>query len=147
MALRYITLNELVNEIPVSLQGSLTDDTPNSETKVDDILVQMGESAEEEVESYLSMRYRIPLKATDGTIPNNVKKAMFTITKYFLYGRRDSIDESVQLQYDMAVTWLKRVADGKANVNLITADGDVQSQGGIKILVNPQHNSEFNRFV
>lgn len=147
MALRYITLAELVNEIPLSLQGSLTDDTPNSETKVDGILTQMGESAEEEVESYLSMRYVIPLKASDGNIPNTVKKAIFTIVKYYLYGRRDQIDAGVQAQYDTTTMWLKLVANGGANVNLIDADGDVEAQGGVQISVSPQNNSQFNSFI
>jgi len=147
MALRYITLDELVSEMPVVLQGSLTDDTPNSDTKVDAILTQLGISAEEEVESYLSMRYAIPLKASDGTIPNTVKKSIFTITKYYLYGRRDQIDAGVQAQYDSAIGWLKKVADGKANVNLIDASGDVESQGSIRILVNDQNTSTFNNFV
>lgn len=146
MALRYITLADLVNEIPLSLQGSLTDDTPNSETKVDDILTQMGESAEEEVESLLSMRYIIPLQASDGTVPNSVKKAIFVVTKYYLYGRRDQIDAGIQSQYDTTLNWLKMVANGKANVNLISADGSVESQGGLEIRVSDQSTSQFNSF-
>lgn len=147
MPLRYISLAELINEIPDDLQGTLTDDTPNQHQKVEAILTQMGESAEEHMESYLSMRYSIPLEATDGTIPNSLKKAVFVIVKYFLYGRRDQIDAGVQAQYDTTIKWLKEIARGNANVNLLLADGSVASQGGVAIDVSPQTNSQFARFI
>ncbi len=145
MALRYITLAELVNEIPESLQGSMTDDAPNSETSVDSILMQFGESAEETVESYLSGRYIIPLQAPDGTSPNSIKKAIFVIVKYFLYGRRDQIDAGIQAQYDNVLRWFKDIGKGSANINLLLADGSVSTQGGAQVSVSPQANSQFSQ--
>lgn len=146
MALRYITLSELVNEIPSALQGSLTDDTPNSETKVDAILTAQGEAAEEELESYLSERYALPLQASDGTVPNSIKKAIYVIVKYYLYGRRDSIDAGIQAQYEGIINWLKAIAIGKANVNLIDASGDFESQGGQAITVSTVVTTQFDNF-
>lgn len=147
MALRYITEAELVNEIPVGLQGSLTDDTPNSETAVSAIIVQQGESAEETVESYLGMIYTIPLIATDGTVPNSLKKAIFVLTKYYLYMRRDQVDGQMQAQYDTVLRWLKDIGAGRAGLNLLRSDGSVQSQGGSQINVSEQTYSQFNNFV
>lgn len=147
MALRYITLNDLVNEMPLELQGSLTDDTPNSQSKVDAILTSQGEAAEQEVESYLSQRYTLPLQAPDGTVPATVKKAIYIITKYFLYGRRDSMDEAVYAQYKTTAAWLRDVANGNANVNLILADGSFAAQGGQKILTSDFKESQFDSFI
>lgn len=147
MALRYITEAELVNEIPETLQGSLTDDTPNSETKVSAIIVQQGESAEETVESYLGMVYVIPLIATDGTVPNSLKKAIFVLTKYYLYMRRDQVDAQMQAQYDTVLRWLKDIGSGRAGLNLLRSDGSVQSQGGSQIDVSAQTDSQFSNFV
>lgn len=147
MALRYITEAELINEIPESLQGSLTDDTPNSETKVSSIIVQQGESAEETIESYLGVVYTIPLTATDGTVPNSLKKAIFVLVKYYLYMRRDQVDGQMQAQYDTIMRWLKDISTGKAGLNLLRSDGSVQSQGGVQIIASEQVNSSFSSFV
>lgn len=147
MALRYITAEELVNEIPDSLQGSMTDDTPNSDTIVSSIILQQAESAEETVESYLSMQYVLPLIASDGTVPNNVKKAIYVLTKYFLYMRRDQIDAQIQAQYDSVISWLSDAAQGKVAVNLLTADGTFQSQGALKIETPPYTETKFNDFI
>jgi phage gp36-like protein len=147
MPLRYITEQELINEIPEALQGALTDDTPNGATKVSSIIVQQGESAEETVESYLGMLYTIPLQANDNTVPNSLKKAIFVLTKYYLYMRRDQVDAQMQAQYDTVMRWLKDIASGRAGLNLLRADGTVQTQGGQTITVSMVTNSEFSRFV
>lgn len=136
MALRYITLSELVNAIPEVVQGSTTDDVANSETRVDAIATQLAESAEEEVESYLSVRYTIPYEASDDTVPNSIKRAIFTITKYNMYARRDAIDAGIQTQYDNIVSWLRRVVSGDANIPLLDASGNVESQGGVTLDVS-----------
>lgn len=146
MALRYITLDDLVAEIPLDLQGVTSDDVANSETRVDSVVTQQAESAEEEVESYLSSRYVIPLKATDGTVPNSVKNSIYVITKYNLYRRRDMIPDVVFSSYENIIDWLEKVRDGLANVNLILADGSVQSQGGQQIEVSVETQSQFNNF-
>lgn len=146
MALRYITLDDLVAEIPLDLQGVTSDDVANSESRVDSVVTQQAESAEEEVESYLSSRYVIPLKATDGTVPNSVKNSIYVITKYNLYRRRDMIPDVVFSSYENIIDWLEKVRDGLANVNLILADGSVQSQGGQQIEVSTETQSQFNNF-
>lgn len=125
---RYITISDLTNEMPAVVQGLLTDDTANSTTPVNVILEQKIVAAEQEVESYLAARYTLPIQASDGTIPDIVKQIIYTLTKYYLYARRNQIDAGIADQYANAIRWLNRVKSGELNVPLITADGaDVTS--------------------
>lgn len=120
---RYITITDLKNEMPDVVQGLLTNDVANTTTKVDEIVEQKISAAEQEVESYLAGRYALPVTAPDGTIPEIVKQAIYTITKYYLYGRRNQIDAGISDQYAQIVKWLNRVKNGEIDVPLILADG------------------------
>lgn len=144
MSLRYVTLPDLVNAIPAFLQGSMTDDVANSATRVDDIVTELAEEAEFEVDSYASIRYTLPLIASDGTVPNSIKKAVLTITKYNLYARRDSLDPSVVSQYEHIISWLKSVNKGMANIPLLDASGGVETTGSSEIVTSPLTESNFS---
>lgn len=120
---RYITISDLRDEMPDVVQGLLTNDTANTVTKVDEIIEQKIEAAEQEVESYLAARYALPVSAPDGTVPVIIKQAIYTITKYYLYGRRNQIDAGIADQYAQIVKWLNRVKSAELDVPLILADG------------------------
>lgn len=143
---RYITISDLTNEMPTVVQGLLTDDTANSTVKVDAIIEQKIESAEQEVESYLAARYALPVSAPDGTIPEIVKQAIYTITKYYLYGRRNQIDAGVSDQYANIVKWLNRVKSGELDVPLIEADGS-NATSFVTVSTGGSVDAQFSTFI
>ncbi|MCA1800649.1 MAG: DUF1320 domain-containing protein [Actinobacteria bacterium] len=143
---RYITVAELVNEIPESMQGLLSSDGTNLD-KNEPILKEKIKDAEGVLESYLSARYTIPVMASDGRVPPSVKGAIIILTKYFLYGRRDAISQEINEQYNSTMRWLRDVSKGVANIALIKDDNEVEDTGATSIEVNPLNHSQFKTFV
>lgn len=80
-------------------------------------------AAENTVESYLGTRYKLPLLASDGTVPPEIKDAVLVITKYKLYARRNAVNPSVQAEYDSVIDWMKSVAKGHIDLSLPKEDG------------------------
>lgn len=148
--LRYITITQLKNEIPEAIQGLATSDDPNSTTIVESILLQKALDAEQVFESYVSRRYAIPVKSSDGTIPESVKQFIYTVTKYNLYARRNQITVEVKEQYDAKMRWIRDVATSKADIPLLESDGDVEFDGSKEVGVGfyeKYERSQFNKFV
>lgn len=143
---RYITVAELVNEIPDSMQGILSSDGINL-SKNEPILKEKIKEAEGVLESYVSSRYPIPVKAEDGRVPPTVKGALYVITKYKLYGRRDGITQEIKEQYDTVMRWLRDVSRGDANIPLLDNQNQIEKVGTTSIEVNPANNSNFKVFV
>jgi phage gp36-like protein len=147
MALRYITLIEIQNAIPNTVQGFLSDDSPQGEFADQSILEHFAYVAEQEFESYITARYDLPIKATDGTIPVSVKNAILAILKYHLYARRNALSPSIESQYTTTTAWLQAVRNGNADIPTIDASGTVSSTGNLIIGANDQNYSKFSDFV
>lgn len=147
MALRYITLAELVNQIPENLQGLLTDDSPNGLTKNEDIAISAGEWAEQTVESFLSTRYTIPTTASDDTIPELLKGAIFTLAKYRLFQRRDAVTDQIRMQFDDTIRFLKELQSGTRNLPILDATDKVETSTDVDIESADAVDSEFNKWI
>lgn len=143
---RYITVEQLVNEIPEQMQGLLSADGTDL-SKNEGVIKEKIKDAEGILESYLSSRYAIPIKSSDGRVPPTVIGSLFTITKYLLYGRRDAITQEIKEQYDTTMRWLRDVSAGRANIPLLDNDNTVEDVGSTSIDVNPRNNSQFKTFV
>lgn len=143
---RYITVDELVNEIPDRMQGVLSNDGTTL-AKKEPILKEKIKEAEGILESYISSRYGLPVKSSDGRVPPNVKGSIIIITKYLLYGRRDAITQEVKEQYDATMRWLRDVSRGNADIAILKEDNAVESTGSTQIEVNPRVHSKFKHFV
>lgn len=145
---RYITVQEVEEEIPDTIQGLLTDDTAQGETINSSFIEQKISAAEQEFESYVSSRYALPVRADDNTVPGQVKQHIFIILKYYLYGRRQAIDQGLADQYGKTIRFLENVAAGKAGIALLDKDGEVEDEGdGPSIEVGGTERSQFNRFI
>ncbi len=145
---RYISIEEVKEEVPELVQGLITDDSADKTVIEDDYITQKVTAAEQEAESYLSTRYAIPLKSEDGTVPAQLKQHIFVILKYHLYGRRQAIDAGLADQYSKTIRFLEQVAIGKANIALLTEEGDIESEGSVgEIVVGQLKSPSFNRIV
>lgn len=61
------------------------------------------------VDSYLRGRYQIPLSS----IPELIKRLTFQFSRFFLYEKKNLIDDNSFLIYDRAINELKRIAKGE----------------------------------
>jgi phage gp36-like protein len=121
--LHYVTLAEFESEVPMLVQALTTNDAQMSggireETYVENKL----KASESMVDGYLGTRYTIPVKAEDGTVPEIVKQAVFTIAKYLLFARRNNLTPDIADQYTNTLTWLKDVSAGRADIAVFDAD-------------------------
>lgn len=144
---RYISADEVKQEIPDTIQGLLTDDTASGDTTNSDFIEQKIMAAEQEFESYVSSRYSLPVRASDDTVPGQVKQHVFVILKYYLYGRRQAIDQGLADQYSKTIRFLENVAAGKVGIALLDSEGEVEDEGSGQIYIGGTENSKFDRFI
>lgn len=71
--------------------------------------------ADAEVDSYLIGRYALPLAA----VPANIVRLAAAIARYRLLG--DAGTDQARADYEDAVAWLKRVQDGRAQLDGLAA--------------------------
>ena len=128
LRLIYTTPADIYEIVPAQILGKITDDTGTGNEKPS-IITERMKASENLVESYLSVRYKLPLIAKDGTVPGEIKDAVLTIAKYKLYARRNALNASVQSEYDDMINWLKMVASGKADISLPQVDGTYTENG------------------
>ncbi|MEC7118513.1 MAG: DUF1320 domain-containing protein [Pseudomonadota bacterium] len=92
--------------------------------------------AEEEANSYISVRHTLPLSV----VPEVLRRAICDMARYALY-TNTPLDE-VTKRYELALTWLKRVADGKV-ILMLPVDNDGQqeevTQNGQRVAVGVSH--------
>jgi len=127
--LRYISLTDFIDEIPDQIQGLITDDVANSSTKDSSILEQKGVAAESIFESYVGTRYDLPVQASDGTTPPEVRQCIYVILKYLLYSRRNAVTPEIQAQYNDQINWLRAVSKGQATIAKIDTSGTIEDDG------------------
>lgn len=79
-----------------------------------DVVSEAIAHADAEIDSYLSVRYTLPLSAT----PARVKTLSVALALYYLFSRRPTIGlpETVRNNYRDAVQFLRDVAQGKAQI-------------------------------
>ncbi|KKW81541.1 hypothetical protein AAV96_03260 [Acinetobacter sp. AG1] len=70
------------------------------------------QDASEEIDSYVAVAYGLPLPS----IPATLKRVACNIARYRLYFQRPT--EEIDKRYEAEVNFLKRIADGKAVLNI-----------------------------
>ncbi|MBB4302349.1 phage gp36-like protein [Rhodobium orientis] len=93
----------------------LTDILPGEMTEPADIDAAVANAlsaASEEIDEYLSARYRLPLKSA----PSNLRRPAIDIAVYVLANRHSSLTEDIRQRYEDATARLKRIADGKSGL-------------------------------
>lgn len=80
------------------------------------------QDASEEIDSYIAVRYTLPLPS----IPSTLKRVACNIARYRLYFQQPI--EEVENRYKAEIDFLKRVADGKAVLNILNAQNEVTEE-------------------
>lgn len=81
-------------------------------------------SAKDEIDSYLGVRYRLPLAA----VPGILRQYAVDIALYRLALSREVLSEEHRTRYDDALAALKRIAEGKA-ILVLPADPEAEDDG------------------
>ncbi|CAI0789727.1 gp436 family protein [Serratia ficaria] len=100
-------------------------------------IVQALDDTDEEINSWLSRRYKLPLETA---VPRLLQRVAVSIAFYWLADSDNQVTELVQKRYDEAVNTLKGVANGQRDLGLPTADQPTEGTGGKVIMVgeNPR---------
>ncbi len=80
------------------------------------------QDASEEIDSYVAVAYDLPLPST----PSTLKRVACNITRYRLYFQQPT--EEVEKRYESEVSYLKRIADRKAVLNIQNAQNEVTDE-------------------
>ena len=80
------------------------------------------QDAAEEIDSYIAVRYVLPLPNT----PSTLKRIACNIARYRLYFQQPS--EEIENRYKAEIDFLKRIADGKATLNILNPQNEVTEE-------------------
>ncbi|MGD9699472.1 DUF1320 domain-containing protein [Acinetobacter sp.] len=80
------------------------------------------QDASEEIDSYIAVKYVLPLPS----IPSTLKRIACNITRYRLYFQQPT--EEVENRYKAEIDFLKRIADGKATLNILNSQNEVTEE-------------------
>lgn len=84
----------------------------------DTAIEQALEQADEEIDSFIGRRYVLPLP----TVPGMLNKVAMTIAFYWLSDRDQQATDLVEKRYEMALTTLREIANGRRELGLPTVD-------------------------
>lgn len=84
------------------------------------------QSASDEIDSYLAVRYQLPLAETPGMLV----QACVDIAVYRLAQTADVLSDELRRRYDDTIAFLKRIADGKAALVFTAATPPVTTPDG-----------------
>ncbi len=91
------------------------------QTSVNSIADSLQDAAEE-IDSYIAVKYQLPLPS----VPSTLKRVACNIARYRLYFQRPT--EEVENRYKAEIDFLKRVADGKAVLNILNESNQVTEE-------------------
>lgn len=145
MQLYYVTFEDFYSEVPALVQEDTTNDGTLYGGQIRKTVETKLKESENIVDSYLNRRYSIPVKAKDGTVPEEIKGAVYVIAKYKLYARRNALSPEIQAQYDSTMRFLRDVGSGKAEIAVYEEDGTRDNNQDITLESGSQ-NQEWSTF-
>ena len=89
---------------------------------VENAIEQALQDAAEEIDSYVAVKYQLPLPE----VPSTLKRIACNIARYRLYFQRPT--EEVENRYKAEIDFLKRIADGKATLNILNTQNQVTTE-------------------
>lgn len=95
-----------------------SDDLEESGKHIAFVVLELLRWAESFVDSYGGRRYDVPMLASDGKKPREVVDVVLTVARYRLFNRRSILPDDVVADYEQAMSWLERLADGRVVLNL-----------------------------
>lgn len=120
----YATAQDMVDLFGEREIVELTNLDNPTQSGIDTIRLQAAlDYASQEVDSYISVRYDLPL----ASVPLVLKNKVADIARYHLDSYR--VRDDVRMRYEDAVAWLKLVAKGDASLGLDENSTSVEPQG------------------
>ncbi len=112
----YGTNQDLIDSVGLDTLVQLTDDERTgslNQARID----KAGRDADATINSYIGVRYGLPLEAP---FPDKIVELWVDITVWNLYSRRPHIEmpETVKANHDLAISFLKDIASGKASLGI-----------------------------
>ena len=107
----YASLQDMLDAFGEGEVVALTD-REDTGSVVEAVALDAIARASSEADSYLSVRYRVPVAVVDPALVDCVCQ----IARYRLTGTEVSETDPIQQRYDRAVKWLERIARGDANL-------------------------------
>ncbi|MEN8381611.1 gp436 family protein [Acinetobacter radioresistens] len=89
---------------------------------VENAIEQALQDAVEEIDSYVAVKYQLPLPE----VPSTLKRIACNIARYRLYFQRPT--EEVENRYKAEIDFLKRIADGRATLNILNTQNQVTTE-------------------
>ncbi len=89
---------------------------------VENAIEQALQDAAEEIDSYVAVKYQLPLPE----VPSTLKRIACNIARYRLYFQRPT--EEVENRYKAEIDFLKRIADGRATLNILNTQNQVTTE-------------------
>ncbi|ENW00911.1 hypothetical protein F938_00427 [Acinetobacter bereziniae LMG 1003 = CIP 70.12] len=80
------------------------------------------QDATEEIDSYVAVKYSLPLP----NIPSTLQRIACNIARYRLYFQQPT--DEVENRYKAEIDFLKRIADGKAVLNILNQENEVTEE-------------------
>jgi len=80
------------------------------------VVEQAIRSAEALIDSYLAVRFSVPVVKPDDECPDALKTRAVNLAVYFLRLGRDSVTDDVRAQYEDDVAWLQQVVAGAVSL-------------------------------
>ncbi len=115
----YCTVDDIRNQVEEARLVQLTDDEGAGVVAVERVSRAISD-ADEEINSYLGMRMRVPLDPA----PEAVRRLSVDLALYNLYSRRENIPENRSERYRNAIRILEKAAAGKISLGRADPQGN-----------------------
>lgn len=128
----YCTAEDLLSLLSQTELIQLSADTGNNPD--DEVIEDAIEAAQAEIDSYLAVRYSLPL----AQVPPRVKHLTIDLAIYNLFSRRSLLNEVRRQRYLDAIEFLRQVAAGEATLGLADANLPDSQGSGVEVSANQQ---------
>ncbi|MGQ6075385.1 gp436 family protein [Serratia sp. IR-2025] len=98
----------------------------------EEAISQALEDTDEEINSLLSRRYKLPLETA---VPRILNRVAISIAFYWLADRDNQATELVRKRYEDAIKTLKEIANGQRDLGLPTLEQPTEGAGGKVIMI------------
>ncbi|MFI7974208.1 gp436 family protein [Serratia marcescens] len=104
-------------------------------------ITQALEDTDEEINSLLSRRYKLPLETA---VPRILIRVAVSIAFYWLADRDNQATELVRKRYEDAIKTLKEIASGQRDLGLPSLEQPTEGNGG-KVIMTGENTRLFTR--
>lgn len=124
----YITQDDIEHRIGLDDLKALADYDGDAAPDAD-VVAQAIADAQGEVDSYLQVKFAVPVAAP---IPAVLQMHCTGMAVYYLQLGRDSVTENYRKAYEDAIKWLKDVVAGKASLGVEPKPAEASGAPGVK---------------